>query len=231
LTFDAIFIIFVLLVLKMCYKQTTGVEKMTADEIFLNTDFQRCVDFHGHICPGLAIGYQAAKAGMASLQKNRAEDEELVAIVETDACGADAIQVLTGCTFGKGNFIFRDHGKHAFTLAGRKSGRGVRIALKPGVLEITERHRVLMDKLRQDGATEEERKEFQELHLQKSRFILEKSPEDLFTIKPVNLSLPPKARIEPSKLCARCGEPTMGSKLAKMEELEICRECLGEMEK
>jgi formylmethanofuran dehydrogenase subunit E len=215
LTSDAIFFIFVLLVLKMCYKQTTGVEKMTADEIFLNADFQRCVDFHGHICPGLAIGYQAAKAGMASLQKNR----------------ADAIQVLTGCTFGKGNFIFRDHGKHAFTLAGRKSGRGVRIALKPGVLEITERHRVLMDKLRQDGATEEERKEFQELHLQKSLFILEKSPEDLFTIKPVNFSLPPKARIEPSKLCARCGEPTMGSKLAKMEELEICRECLGEMEK
>jgi len=38
------------------------------------------------------------------LGENRAEDEEIVAVVETDACGADAIQVRTGCTFGKGNF-------------------------------------------------------------------------------------------------------------------------------
>jgi formylmethanofuran dehydrogenase subunit E len=204
---------------------------MIVEEILSNADFQRCVHFHGHICPGLAIGCRAAQAALAGLREVRAEDEELVAIVETDACGADAIQVLTGCTFGKGNFIFRDHGKHAFTLAGRKSGRGVRIALKPGVMELTERHRVLMDKLRQDGATEEERREFQELHLQKSRDLLEKSQEDLFTTRPVNLPLPPKAKIEPSKPCARCGEPTMGSKLARMDGLEICRGCLGEMKK
>jgi formylmethanofuran dehydrogenase subunit E len=204
---------------------------MTTDDIFSSADFRRCVDFHGHICPGLAIGYRAAKIGLEWLRERRATDEELVAIVETDACGADAVQVLTGCTFGKGNFFFRDYGKHAFTLAGRKSNRGVRIALKPGALEVPQRHRELMDKLRQNGGTEEERKEFHELHLQRSREVLEKNQEDLFHVKPVNLSLPPKARIEPSRPCGRCGEPTMPSRLAKIEDLEICRECLGEMKK
>jgi formylmethanofuran dehydrogenase subunit E len=199
---------------------------MTADEIFTNADFNRCVDFHGHICPGLAIGYRAARAGLAGLQEVRAVDEELVAIVETDACGADAIQVLTGCTFGKGNFIFRDHGKHVFTLAGRKSGRGVRIALKPGVLELNERHLHLINKLREDEVTEEERKELWRLHREKSRDILEKPLEDLFTLQPVNFPSLPKARIEPSKLCARCGEPTMSSKLTKFEGYDVCRNCL-----
>ncbi len=63
---------------------------METDEIFSTPDFKKCIEFHGHICPGLAVGYKAAKTGMDWLKENRAEDEELVAIVETDACGADA---------------------------------------------------------------------------------------------------------------------------------------------
>ena len=27
-------------------------------------DLQEVVDFHGHLCPGVAIGYRAAKAAM-----------------------------------------------------------------------------------------------------------------------------------------------------------------------
>jgi hypothetical protein len=49
------------------------------------------VQFHGHECPGLAIGYRMATAAMEALESFRAEDEELVAIVENDACGVDAL--------------------------------------------------------------------------------------------------------------------------------------------
>ena len=90
---------------------------MTAEQILTSVEFRKCVDFHGHICPGVAIGFQAARILMERLGVHRAPDEELVATVETDACGADAIQVMTGCTFGKGNFVFKDYGKHAFSLS------------------------------------------------------------------------------------------------------------------
>jgi formylmethanofuran dehydrogenase subunit E len=60
---------------------------------------------------------------MERLGVQRAGDEELLAFVENDACGADGIQVMTGCTFGKGNFIFKNFGKHAFTLVARKRGK------------------------------------------------------------------------------------------------------------
>ena len=66
---------------------------MNAQEIMAGEDFKKCAEFHGHICPGLSIGYRAAKAGMEWLAENRADDEEIVAIVETDACSADAVQV------------------------------------------------------------------------------------------------------------------------------------------
>jgi formylmethanofuran dehydrogenase subunit E len=198
--------------------------------VTLDTDIEKCVDFHGHLCPGLAIGYQAAKAGMAWLQQNRAEDEELVAIVETDACGADAVQVLTGCTFGKGNFFYRDLGKHAFTLAERKSGRAVRVALRAGVMDLDKRHSELRDKFQEGNATEDERKDFWELHRTKAQEILETRFDLLFSIKPATISLPRKARIEPSKQCSHCGEPTMVSKLERLEGSDLCRDCLEKRE-
>lgn len=95
-------------------------------------DLARVVKFHGHFCGGILIGYRAAKIALDRLATGRAEDEELVAIVENDSCAVDAVQVLTGCTFGKGNLFFRDHGKHVYTFALRPSGRAVRISRKPG---------------------------------------------------------------------------------------------------
>ena len=94
----------------------------------MNATYDDLIAFHGHSCPGLAIGYRMANAALSFLSQGRAADEELVAIVENDACGVDALQYLTGCTFGKGNLIFKDYGKNVYTLYCRKSRKGVRVA-------------------------------------------------------------------------------------------------------
>ena len=199
---------------------------MKTDEILPDAHLQRCLDFHGHLCPGLAIGYRAAEAALERLNEGRAEDEELVAILETDACGADAVQVLTSCTFGKGNLFHRDYGKQVYTFASRRSGKGLRIALKAGAFQLSPRHAELIEKIRNDTATEQERAEFQDLHRGKSYEMLEIDLDDLFSIEPVTIDIPEKARIEPSILCARCGEPTMGGKLVKVGERLLCKPCM-----
>ncbi|MBN1848513.1 MAG: TraR/DksA C4-type zinc finger protein [Deltaproteobacteria bacterium] len=201
---------------------------MQKEDLFESEDFRRCADFHGHICPGLSIGYRAAKVGMDSLKEKRALDEEIVAIVENNACGTDAVQVLTGCTFGKGNFIFKDHGKQAFTFMGRNTGQGVRVALKPDALKPDDRHHELMDKIREGSATKDEQEEFQTIHLQRAKEILGKTAGDLFTIQWVNTGLPPKAKIEPSIPCDRCGEPTMASRLVPKNTQKLCKDCASE---
>jgi len=200
---------------------------MSAKEILNSSLFQKCLDFHGHLCPGLSIGYQAAMAGMDWISAQRSRDEEIVAIVETDACCADAVQVITGCTFGKGNFIYHDYGKHAFTFVNRQSGKGVRVSRKPEEnLAPNGRHGELMEKIKSNAATEPERIEFQKLHEAKSMEILDKTPESLFFINEVKISMPDKARIEPSIPCDRCNEPTMSSKLEPIGSQMICRGCL-----
>ncbi len=191
----------------------------------LPEDFERCVEFHGHICPGLVMGYLATKLGLEKLGERRAEDEELVAIVENDACFVDAVQVLSGCTFGKGNFIFKDYGKIAVTFLSRKSGEGVRVCLKPDAVASDPRHRELFQKIQQGNATEEEKEQFYKLHRERSLKILNTPPEEIFTVQEIRTELPPKARIEPSVLCSKCKEPVMKSRTVERENEVLCKSC------
>jgi formylmethanofuran dehydrogenase subunit E len=55
-------------------------------------DLTAAVEFHGHLCPGLVMGYLAAKVGLERLGPDRAEDEELIAIVENDSCAVNSCQ-------------------------------------------------------------------------------------------------------------------------------------------
>ena len=199
---------------------------MTAQDILNSDDFKQCEQFHGHICPGLSIGYRAAKTAMEWLSENRSEDEEVVAVVETDACSADAVQVLTGCTFGKGNFIYKDYGKMGLTLLSRNTGRGVRVSMRPGAFAPDETHFALLQKVISGEADEAERQAFQDRHFQRSCDVLEMDADDLFTLTPVEGDLPGKARIEPSQPCDECGEPTMPSKLETVDGRNLCRGCV-----
>ncbi len=200
---------------------------MSENDIADKDLFQKCIDFHGHLCPGLALGFQASMAGMAFLSETRALDEEIVAIVETDACCCDAIQVITGCTFGKGNFIYNDYGKTAFTFFSRQSGKGVRIAKKhePQAL-LSPRHQELLGKIMSNEATEAEQNEFRARHEARAMDIMEQDPETMFNITGVTIPPPSMAKIEPSVQCDQCKEPTMASKLVQKDGRSLCRGCL-----
>jgi formylmethanofuran dehydrogenase subunit E len=87
--------------------------------------YNEAVAFHGHTCPGLALGYRAVECALQHLRTGRSEDEDLVSIVENDACGVDAIQLVAGCSAGKSNLILQDFGKHAYRFIDRKYNRAI----------------------------------------------------------------------------------------------------------
>ncbi len=87
------------------------------------------IAFHGHSCPGLAIGMRAAEIALQEMAGT--DPADLVCVSETDMCGVDAIQFLTGCTYGKGNLLHRDYGKMAFSFYNRGDGRAIRLLFNP----------------------------------------------------------------------------------------------------
>src|SRR4030042_6142858 len=99
---------------------------------FIEKDLiDKTIAFHGHKWPGLVIGIRAAELALKRL--GCAEGKDLVAVVETDMCGVDAIQFLTGCPFGQGNLIHKDFGKMAFSFYDRSKNVGFRAVLRPDI--------------------------------------------------------------------------------------------------
>ena len=163
------------------------------------------VKFHGHSCPGLAMGYKLTIAALNKLNKLRAEDEEIVAIVENDACGTDAVQFLSGCTFGKGNFIFRDHGKMVYTFICRESRKAIRVSRKPDFLV----------NLRDDNLSREDR----------IRKILSSSNNEFVELKEIEIELPPRARLYQNITCEECGETAMETRIKDIDGKQLCIPC------
>ncbi len=197
---------------------------------FSDSGFARCVQFHGHACPGLAIGFQAAITLMKRLNVKKAPDEELLAIVETDACGADAIQVMTGCTFGKGNFIFKNYGKHAFSLVDRERRMGVRVCLLADVFRSDPNYISLSKKVQNDEASVNETDLFRQFQQERVQKILKADPESLFKIKEISPDIPAKARIMESGICDLCKELTKADLLNKKNGKRLCIPCAEGLE-
>jgi len=191
----------------------------------LPRDFKEAIDFHGHLCPGLTIGYRAAVLAMEHLGVDRGTDEQLLGIVETDSCGVDAFQYLTGCTLGKGNLIYKDYGKQAFTLARREDGRGVRVVLRSDAFERDEEHTRLRERVISNEATEEERERFWARHIEMAVGFLEEPLEDFGFVTDVEVDLPPRARLFDSVDCSICGEAVMEPRTRVRDGGACCIPC------
>ena len=158
-----------------------------------------CVAFHGHECGGLTIGYKASLYAIELLKLEFSADEQVVCIAENDACGVDAVQVMLGCSIGKGNLLFHMRGKQAFSFYNRKTGASVRLVLKP----------------RPEGMT---KAEF-------FAYYQGCKPEEMFEVKEATIRLPEKARLFDSYICDCCGETTGANWIRLAGGKKLCLDC------
>jgi formylmethanofuran dehydrogenase subunit E len=182
------------------------------------------VEFHGHMCPGLAMGIRAAELALEEVGHN-GPGQDLVAIVEIDMCAVDAIQFLTGCTFGKGNLVLRDHGKNAYTFVRRVDGHAVRISLRPGGWPGTPEWDELFAKVRDGTVSPEEGERFFVLLQELCDRILALPLNEMYQAQEVNVEVPSPPQIDPSIDCASCGERTMETRMQRVEGRELCPPC------
>lgn len=161
--------------------------------------WEKCVAFHGHQCPGLALGVRLCDYVRQRLGLGFSQDEELVCIAETDACPVDAVQVLLGCTFGKGNLLYTPTGKSAYTFYSRATGKGVRVVALRSHTDMSREERM--------------------------HWILDAPLDELFTAAEPKVSLPEKARIFRTLTCEVCGE-TMAEHMARIQDGKVvCLHC------
>lgn len=184
---------------------------------------------HGHFCPGSAMGVKAAVRAVKELGVKSTGMEEVVAIVETNACFSDGVQMVTGCSFGNNALIYRDYGKTAFTLA-KRTGEGVRIS-------------ALLDRVNQERSSEvnelwekvvvkrcgseDETRRLTDLWKELSFRVLELPDEEVLDIKKVTVDVPSYARIFSSVKCSVCGENIMEPRARMKNGNPVCLPCSG----
>lgn len=184
-----------------------------------------CVNFHGHLCPGLALGYKASVFAIRSLGEKRSEDEEIVAMVENDSCFLDAVQVITGCTLGKGNLLIRDYGKMVLSLVSRKSGTGIRVSLRAELPSLDERIHEILERIRKGQASSEEKRIFQDYQKKRAFLILSSPTEEIFSFMKIDIDPPEYARIMRSERCEVCFEPTLVTRIVNFSGKRVCIPC------
>ncbi len=188
-------------------------EKAHPKQNILHEDiWNNLVKFHGHACPGLAIGVaaclEATRALELPVEWNEPSiktplslDEELLCIAETDACSVDAFQFLLSCTLGKGNLFLRLRGKHAYTFMHRPTQKAVRLVAN-------------MDK---------EKAHFKDREALIAHLISGES--SIFTVTHIPYNPPKKARIFRSYPCSSCQEMTAESMIRLHGEEKLCLDC------
>lgn len=196
----------------------------------MQTPWEKTLGFHGHVCPGLVIGFRAAEAGMRELGVEAPGSVDMVTIVENRACGVDAVQVVTGCTFGKGNLLFCDYGKQVFTFVRRDTGQAVRVACRMDALSnISE-----IEGLRiawMDDPSPENKRALERKREEIADHLMEMPENELLDIRAVDIETPARPQIEPALQCSRCGEGAMESRTRLVAGQVVCLSCLDAEQK
>lgn len=174
----------------MMNQQTTQIDEQAL--------WEKCIAFHGHECGGLIIGFKASLYAIELLGIDFSPDEQLVCISENDACGVDAIQVVLGCSVGKGNLLIHLKGKQAYSFYNRTTGKSIRL--------------VLRETVGKEGVS-------------KLDYMKQMQPSQLFDVKEAVEVLPERARIFQSYPCSICGEMTAEHMLRLSGDQKICPDC------
>ena len=207
----------------------TEIEKLIENDDLVGL-LHRTGLIHGHHCVGSAMGVIAGHYAMKRLGvKENTGMEHVLAVVETNNCFSDGIQMVTGCSFGNNSLVYRDYGKTAFSLV-KRNGEGIRLSTRPDLGDLLkdknpETQQLYLDIVNKRDANPREEARMMELNKRHCFSVLDIPVEKIFKIEHVKIMLPSYSRILDSHICLVCGEKFMETKGVKKGDQYLCNSC------
>jgi len=161
----------------------------------------RCVEYHGHLCMGQALGVRLALKAMELI--GTTNPKEMIVFIENDRCIADAIQVVTGTRLGRRSAKLVPYGKMAVSMVNTETGAAFRVSV-----------RQVQPEIRHTGEA--------------IRKVLLVSDVDLLAWKRVRVSIKPEdlpGRPRRTVNCTRCGEKIFDGRDISSNEGPLCLAC------
>ena len=184
--------------------------------------------FHGHKCPAMPMGLRVGASAMNKLGVERARDGQLLALVELGddhcaTCFADGVQMITGCTFGKGNIKKLNYGKWGVTLVDVATKRAVRVTPKAEAM-LANKTTEFFSKYREKGIPAS--KVPDETVDPLVQRVMNAPEEQLLNVGEVfDYEPPPKHDSFAGFVCDRCGEMTVEGYGRPLGDQKVCIPC------
>ena len=91
--------------------------------------WEKVTEYHGHKCPGIAMGFKMCEAAILEMDANPSEDE-VVCISENKTCPVDAVRFIFGCTEDNQKLEIRPSDDLAFSFFNKTNGEKLKVQLK-----------------------------------------------------------------------------------------------------
>ena len=197
---------------------------MIDPKAFLDTG----LELHGHKCPAMPMGLRSGAIAMNRLGVERSGAKTLLAVVELGDdhcahCFGDGVQMVTGCTFGKGNIKKLGYGKFGLTLVDKATGRAVRVVPK-GEAQMQMKKTPFFTEFRMKGVPPTQVPE--EVVDPLIEQVLSGPEESMFEVSEVfEYEAAGKDETFDSFLCDRCGEMVVESYGRVVGDRRVCIPC------
>lgn len=190
-----------------------------------NISMKRVVDFHGHICPELAIGGKFCEFAQNLINTGSLEAAGLSVVSENTTSALDAIQVLLGLTIGNQRLLVLDYGKHNYTLFSKYRDQGWKLIMRPQHYGDEDAYLTLERKIMNNEALYEDALQFQQMVDMRISHLIDLAPEDLFSIEEVAAESRPKEISGVYLTCATCGEQVLETRSIENRDKIFCLPC------
>jgi formylmethanofuran dehydrogenase subunit E len=186
------------------------------------------LELHGHKCPAMPMGLRSGAIAMNRLGVERSGAKTLLAVVELGDdhcahCFGDGVQMVTGCTFGKGNIKKLGYGKFGLTLVDKATGRAVRVVPK-GEAQMQMKKTPFFTEFRMKGVPPTQVPE--EVVDPLIEQVLSGPEESMFEVSEVfEYEAAGKDETFDSFLCDRCGEMVVESYGRVVGDRRVCIPC------
>lgn len=196
--------------------------------------YEAGLQLHGHKCPAMPLGLRVGAAAMNALGVERAKDGQLLALVDLGenhcaTCYGDGVQMITGCTFGKGNIKKLHYGKWGLTLVETKTGRAVRVIPKAETMLTSKKSKFFTEYRMKGIPASEVPKEVVEPLVDN---VMNTPDEQMLSISEIfHYNVPKKAGSFSGFVCDECHEMTVEGYGRPFEDKKVCQPCYEKLTK
>ena len=99
------------------------------------TPWEQVVDFHGHTCPEIALGYRVAQIALREMGIRPTPAAELTIQAGIRSCALDAFQILNHVTYGRGNLNVDEQQRHVYHFQYTGTPKKLQISVNQEIIE------------------------------------------------------------------------------------------------